>query len=65
MRIGLAALGLLLAFLLVDCGGEGEGLNDDDIDWSEQCGTLMTIAEDDDQLTTDQARALDLYSEHC
>jgi len=70
---GLTALAVVcvVAFgILQFVGGLGSdnekgGLYDDGIDWSQQCGTLMVIARDDDQLATDRARALDLYSAYC
>jgi hypothetical protein len=52
--------------VLTGCGGSDDGgLYDDSVDWSSQCGTLRVIANDDDQGSANQARALDLLSQYC
>lgn len=69
-RLSLLAAFVLLAvvgFILVVGGSDDPGSDEeeDPINYSEQCGTLLALANDEDQLTTTRADALDKYAEYC
>lgn len=61
----IAPIALVAGLLATGCAESTDGLDDDSIDWSQQCGTLLAIAKDDDQTADYRAKALDRYAENC